>query len=190
MSLSGSPYYVPVVPEPFAEVDACFPNVAQKQKEVGGEMILGWAIWENEFMIEAEFHGIWQSQSGQQVDITPKLNNESRILFVTDLSTKYENYQVDNFRLNTSGNNLVDDYIELFRARFRLLNKGERRNVLGEIYLAGKDADLYQGIEAMIHRVQNILSSGGSRNSICFCGSSLKYKKCHGKDLTQILRKI
>jgi hypothetical protein len=190
MSLSGPPYYVPVIPEFNAQLDACFINVDQKIRRSGGKLILGWAIWENEFMVEAEFHGVWNSANGQHIDLTPKLNNEARILFVMDPSAKYENFQVDNFRLNTSGNSLVDDYIELFRARFRLLNKGERKNVLGEIHLNGRDADMYTGIELMIHNVHRMLSNSGSRNSLCFCGSGLKYKNCHGKDLKQILQKV
>jgi hypothetical protein len=187
---SERPVYVAVQPSPEAKVDECFLNVDRKISKDSGSIVLGWAVWQNEFLIEAEFHSIWKSNEGKLIDITPKKNREPKILFIPDSSAKYQGIQADNVRINTSGNALVDDFIELFEARFRLLNKGERKSQLGEVVLSGKEASLYQGIEMNIQGVQWMLSNHDTRNSPCFCRSGLKYKNCHGRDLMSTLKRI
>jgi len=95
------PVYIPVDPLPNQKVNDCFRIIPKHIDAHGGKQIIGWAIWESiEFMIiEAEFHAIWRSPTGEQVDISPKDAAVKRVLFLPDPSRKYEGPQVlDNIR--------------------------------------------------------------------------------------------
>ena len=94
------PRYVAVRPEEYARETDCFFNVDEKIQREGGRRQLGWTIWEmKNVFLEAEFHAVWQSESGQLVDITPKKDGERRILFQPDSIRTYNRESVDNIRL-------------------------------------------------------------------------------------------
>lgn len=87
----GSAIYLPVTPEPGAVVNECFPNVAAKIESAGGRMLCGWQLWEwPHVLVEAEFHAVWISPDGDLVEITPKPQHESKILFVPDPKLRYQ----------------------------------------------------------------------------------------------------
>ena len=131
---SLKPVYIPVEPETFAKENECFPAVQEKIKRCGGSQMLGWQIWQSDFLIEAESHAIWKSLDEKMVDVTPKyipLNENlrlpiSQIVFLQDSKKEYDGKQVDNIRLNTTNNPVVDDFIKLAQSEFKILNKGER----------------------------------------------------------------
>ena len=51
--------YVDVTP--IKEYNHCFQNVIEHIKEYGGEMVLGWLIWQQEnILTEAEYHAVWK----------------------------------------------------------------------------------------------------------------------------------
>jgi uncharacterized protein YchJ len=141
-------------------------------------------------MIEAEFHSIWRNESNELIDITPQIDNANQILFVTNNKTKYNGQQIDNIRLRTTDNKLADDYIELAKAKYGLLNKDVRANQNGLVQLEGKEAEIYSLINEMMVFINEMLKQNNTRNSQCFCGQNRKYKHCHGKDLIQNLKNI
>jgi hypothetical protein len=190
LNIEGDPSYIQIKVDNGSKFKDCFKNVNDKIDKEQGTKILGWQIWELPFMIEAEFHAIWKSPNGQLIDITPKPINEELILFIEDTKAGYVGQQVDNVRLNITANGLVDDYIELYKAKFRIENKGERANQLGQIYIRGHDAEILDTIYKFINGVRGMIEAGASRNSLCFCSSNTKYKHCHGKDLYSQLKKI
>ncbi|WFS63568.1 hypothetical protein LF599_05225 [Pseudodesulfovibrio thermohalotolerans] len=54
----------------------------KKIEQNGGSTIYGWKIWiMPKIFIEAEFHAIWQSETGDYVDITPNRDGENEIYF-------------------------------------------------------------------------------------------------------------
>lgn len=65
------PIYLPVEPESYAQVNECFPAVAEKIKRDGGSRVIGWQIWKTNIIVEAEFHALWESPQGELKDITP-----------------------------------------------------------------------------------------------------------------------
>jgi len=69
---TSTPVYLPIKPESYAEPLYCFPAVQEKIKRDGGQMILGWQIWKGNFLVEGEFHAVWESPTKGLVDITPK----------------------------------------------------------------------------------------------------------------------
>ncbi|WNO08452.1 hypothetical protein [Teredinibacter sp. KSP-S5-2] len=92
------------------EIHNCFFNTWVKMKCAGGDMQHGWMISQDstkEF-IEAQFHAVWINSEGAFIDVTPRPDNEKRVMFVPDHNRKIELSQsngqpailsYDNFRM-------------------------------------------------------------------------------------------
>jgi len=184
------PIFIDVIHENYAQIGGCFPAVHEKINRDGGDKIIGWQIWDHGFMVEAEFHAIWKSPSGILIDITPKPIKTDKILFLPETNKKYEGKQVDNVRLNTSENFIVDDLIILSEMIYNHLNKDDLENQHGEIRLHGKDAALYNAFIQIKKGILSMIHNGQSRNSKCFCGRDFKYKHCHGKDIVEMRKRL
>lgn len=64
----------------------CLNNCEAEYKKTNCKIVYGWAIWEdkkNRF-IEAEFHAVVK-KNGKLLDITPRADQEDKLLFVPDL---------------------------------------------------------------------------------------------------------
>uniref|UniRef100_UPI004049E18C SEC-C metal-binding domain-containing protein n=1 Tax=Fulvivirga sp. TaxID=1931237 RepID=UPI004049E18C len=182
------PSLIPVKTEEYSIDKFCFPNVEQKIKLHGGSSILGWRIWIHSFMVEAELHCIWGSPDGELIDISPSESKE--IIFIQDQNIVYNGTQVDNIRINTSNNKLVDLYIDLFSSRYKLLNKGHRKNINHEVQLKDDEVDTYRSLSYFIELTNHMIKNNLSRNSLCQCGSSIKFKRCHEPLITKLISKI
>jgi hypothetical protein len=95
-----TPVWVDIRPTRAARISECFINVPNHiQKHMGG-MQYGWTIWQvANLFVEAEFHAVWVSPQGQYLDITPKPERDTRILFLPDDSRKWEDKLVPNIRV-------------------------------------------------------------------------------------------
>lgn len=183
--------YITVIPEPYSIINECFPNVEKKITNDGGKLIYGWQIWEDQYFIEAEFHGIWESPEGNLIDISPKKNNEKRILFIQDKNRVYEGFQVKNIRINTSGNILVDDFFNIFDAIYLITTSGNNKFKTGKIVLKNEDAQLYSYLENMKDVISMMFIQPNSDISMeCFCGSEKPYYLCHREELQKKLTYI
>jgi hypothetical protein len=189
VSPGAKPVNVPVTPDEKSAVNGCLKNVAAKVAQNGGRRVLGWEVWVEPYMIEAEFHAVWESPEQQWTDITLKALPVSEIVFIPDEKAVYQGNQIDNVRLNIIGNQIVDEYIALAEAKFSMLNAGEKAN-MEEVKLVGKEIDIMRGIMANMLGIERMLKQGHSRNSPCFCSSNLKYKHCHGKDIISYANRI
>jgi hypothetical protein len=79
------PVYVPVGDDPHGMYGFCNLGVLDKIKAEGGEIRFGWSIWEYPGVyLTAEFHAVWVHPTGNLVDITPKPDRETRIVFAGD----------------------------------------------------------------------------------------------------------
>ena len=60
-------------------------NNCEEEVKAGGRVIFGWVVWEDRGagFIETEFHSVIE-RSGKLADITPRLDGEEFILFVSD----------------------------------------------------------------------------------------------------------
>ena len=68
------------------EPQNCFFNVWVQCLYSGGTAQHGWIIGQgraNQFT-EAQFHAIWVSPTGETLDVTPRLDDEKRLMFVPD----------------------------------------------------------------------------------------------------------
>lgn len=183
------PLYLKVERESYSIQLECFPNVAEKIRRDGGKQVLGWKIWKTPNIVEAEFHCVWKSPKGTLVDVTPVQTDDTRILFLPDSNAKYKGAQIDNVRINISGNRLVDDVIAISRAEFRFLNKGKRAHEY-RIEIKDQEIQFLQQLTLMKIHLIRFINEGFNRNSQCFCQSGQKYKRCHGKQLSTMLSKM
>lgn len=190
LGATHEPDYIDVEPEPGAEVGDCFPAVQKKIASDGGKMIMGWQIWQSKNIVEAECHAVWEDPEGEIHDITPKSIGINRILFVEDADMVYKERQVDNIRMNITNNKLVDDLIGVSQAIHRFDNKGERADLydLSDV-LTEKEIKHREYLLELKERINAILSQNGNRDSLCPCGSSSKFRDCHGKDLAKRIAK-
>jgi hypothetical protein len=85
LSDEGQAEFVPVFPAPSVELGKCHRNVAAQMEREGGLCIGGWLIWEMpRILLNAKRYCCWQSRDGVTIDITPKPEGETKILFLPD----------------------------------------------------------------------------------------------------------
>ncbi len=169
--------YLPVSPEPDALANECFPNVMAKVSASGGSMLCGWQIWEwPHVLVEAEYHAVWRSPEGDLVEITPKPHGETRILFVPDARLVYDGYARDNVRMAIRDDVLVQDFIRTAEAVFKLMNRGERARMTGQVSVP---ADEFRALGLAKNFLAQSIEQGLKEHSPCLCGSGRKYRQCH-----------
>jgi len=186
---SHEPIYVNVWPEKGAEISDCFRVVERKVQQDGGRMVLGWQVWQTKHLIEAECHAVWEKPNGDLLDITPKQFKTKRILFLEDENVVYDGRQIDNIRLNISGNALADDLIMISEENYAFLNRGDRANSY-ELVLTNEQRAHYEYIQSMQYMVSTMLRKNNTRESTCLCNSGQRYSECHGNNLLQKLRAV
>ena len=114
----------------------CFPIVEEYITSHGGELVIGWAIWERpKVFIEAEFHAVWRSDSGECIDIVTRNPSHERITFLPDPNRKYTGLQVDNIRKPLIKDKDVIRYLFLFKRMYEVMNTGDLANQHGMIAL-------------------------------------------------------
>lgn len=175
------PVYVPVAPEPWAEVNDCFESVRQAVSKHGGEELNGWQVWMwPGVFIEAEHHCVWRRQDGTLVDITPKQNGATRILFIPDADKAYdhENHRrLDNVRQPLVRDRDVTAFLENARRLHELIEAASEGN--GQV--AHVDPAQLSAIqERGVVLFRRLFDRYAGKNARCPCGSGQKYKKCHG----------
>jgi len=187
IGINTQPIYVDIKPDRNAIINECFPNVSEKIKKEGGTRITGWQFWKTNNLIEAEFHAIWKSDSDNLLDVTPKQIPFKKILFIEDSERVYDGSQIDNVRVNISGNTLTDDLIYVCESLFKIENKGFRKFEydLSKLKLSNKEAIIWKLLQEIKNGLNLMLCKGLTKHQICFCGKD-KYKKCHGKLLPEI----
>lgn len=175
---SAAPVYLPVKPEPGAIMAECFPNVQAKIASAGGTMLCGWQLWEwPHVLVEAEFHAVWVSPTGEMLDITPKAEAETRILFVPDPQRHYEGVSVDNVRLSLRDDQIIGHFIKFSEAIVRVMNRGDRAKQHG--YVSVPAHEIQPLLEARDFTGQSI-ATGLRDHMRCLCGHGRKYRQCHG----------
>jgi hypothetical protein len=142
-------------------------------------MLLGWTIWEwPSTMIEAEFHAVWRSPAGELIDVSPKGQGESVILFVEQPDATYDfsrpGKQRDNARRPLSSSADVRRFIELGEEFYRM-TASEVREVRINKERFQRFAVEY---EAVLERLRN--RRVGKREP-CPCGSGGQYGRCCGR---------
>lgn len=187
------PIMIPVESHPDAVENECIVIVDRMVSERGGRRILGWQIWEGPYLMEAEFHAVWETPDGSLKDVSKKRHPLRQIVFVEDERLRYIGRQVNSVRLNLSKLALVDDFIRVCNFEFRLLNKGKRALLYGKAlneYLTEIQLKNIHKVQTHKSLIWELLDSGGNENSPCPCKQGRKYKNCHGNNIINRLKTL
>lgn len=180
----GEAVYLSVQPEADAVVNECFPNVEAKIARAGGRMLCGWQLWEwPHVLVEAEFHAAWVSPEGEMVDITPKPQGETLVLFVPDERRCYDGVAIDNVRMPLRDDQLIRHFIRASEAIVRVMNRGERATQYGYVSVPAREIEPLLQVRGFVGQS---LASGLRDHDPCLCGSGGKYKRCHGRQLEPV----
>lgn len=174
---------VPLLIEQYSLVDNCFNNVIEKISKDGGSIVYGWKILKYPFSIEAERHAVWRSNNNELVDITPMPFDVKVIYFVEeDKGWIHTGDMVDNIRVNTTNNELVDDLFIVKSTLTKLFQTGRRKSAT-ELLLHPEVVNTINDLENDIVVRYTYIFGNNSKNSRCYCSSGLLYKDCHGNQL-------
>lgn len=189
MNAVMEPEIVPVEVDPTGKLANCYGNVLDKVSRDGGRIHYGWVIWQSKNLCEAEHHAVWEDSAGDLHDITPRSENIDKIMFLPDENKPYRGNTIDNFRLNISGNPVIDDFIYVCEVVEKLFTYATRKN--NEEVAVPSDLaqhiNMYQIIKSnLLHFADN----GCKLGSRCFCGSIKSYTSCCRKNLRQIANRI
>lgn len=176
---SEEPQLLAVRPIAGSQQQDCFNNVDRMVKRDGGSCCYGWNIAEiPNVMIEAEFHAVWRSPSGDLIDVSPQLHGSDQILFLPDPNHGYDGEIVPGRRHPLVDHPVVADMIEL--AEFQeeaLLSSGVETGQAVSIPMdqirrrVGDPAKFRERFNRLAIRQRG-------RNDPCVCGSGRKFKKC------------
>lgn len=140
------PVQIPCSPPVGAAENDCFLNVQTHVDQHGGELVIGWALWEYPGVFaEAEFHAVWRDPaSGALVDLNPRPLLFSVISFLPDPARKYLGRQVDNIRRPLKNDPLVKQFIYHAQRFFQLTNAGDLADQHGAVEVP---AHLFKDVE-------------------------------------------
>lgn len=164
------PFYIKVNPDKNSIPLECFENVRLMVREQGGTIQHGWSVWEwPTVFVEAEFHAVWISTSGEFVDITPNDYGVNKILFLPDRDKTFTDQRVDNVRISLRND---PNIIEFLKNAEQVFIAVEENNIKALKTLYSRKKELLNYLNGLNMKL--------GRNDPCFCGSGLKYKKCCG----------
>lgn len=141
-----------------AEEKDCFINVERIIEKNGGRAVFGWTIWQVPgVFIEAEFHCVWEKETGLMLNVTPYPYRLDNILFLPDHTRVYTGRQLDNVRQSLVNDPDVIRWLYLARRRFEIVNTGDLANQYGHIELSPKLAKEYDKNMAETERLNSRL---------------------------------
>ena len=124
LALVGEPIAVVRDPRLDADENECVNAVAAQIAELGGDMVIGWALSEwSSILCEAIWHAVWRNNSGILIDVSFKDDDEHSILFWPDPNLTDDGIQRDNVRVPLSDNPLILEFISVSEAFHRLLSE-------------------------------------------------------------------
>lgn len=180
------PEQVPVIIEKYSKTLNCFKNVDRKVQLDGGKTHYGWAIYQTNLLCEAERHAVWENESEELIDITPREVDFDQIMFISDNDFEYEGQIIDNYRVNITKNKVVDHFIKVCEILNKFYSLGKRKNDW-ELEVEPHIGKIIYEYEELKSRLESYINNGGNLKTKCVCGGNKNYKNCHGKTLIQRL---
>jgi hypothetical protein len=97
---TSTPDYVAVEPGEDCLPGQCFENVAATVKRTGGSVQHGWRLREQPAAyVEGEFYAVWRRLDGNLIDVTPRPDGVTEILFLPDTRLVWEGDPVEPRRM-------------------------------------------------------------------------------------------
>lgn len=138
----------------FGAINDCFPQVERRVIESGGNLVLGWAIWEiTGQLIEAELHAVWQKPDGQLLDIASRPIRFDSITFLPDTKRLSYARQIDSIRQPLNSDPRILEFISLLSQKFAVLNEGDLADQTGIIDISAETERKLQRINTAIARL-------------------------------------
>ena len=184
IGVNNNPMRVPYQFEEYSVAASCYFNVKEKVKRDGGGIVYGWAIWQSDYLCEAEHHAVWHDTIGKLIDITPREPHFDAITFVIDSDVPFNNITIPSVRVNTTNNTLIDDYI-IAQDVLNWTRRYEKRKdilsyTLPDIVIEYVGTDEEPGPIMIISSfVILFYLLGNTEDSDCYCKSLKPYKDCH-----------
>ncbi len=151
----AKPVYVPVQDAPRTRPNECFSNVRGVRLVLGGEIVVGWSIWEwPRVLIEAEFHAVLRLPSGKLIDVTPRERDLSKITFVSDARYTDRGQRVDNIRKPLGTDPAIANLIALHERHFVVANELEVVDERRQAQLLAEERQLVDDIVLARHRLE------------------------------------
>jgi hypothetical protein len=95
-----APAAVAVEPGENCQPGNCFENVPAIVQRHGGAVQHGWLLREQPtIFVEGTFHAVWRRPGGDLVDVTPRADQLTEILFLPDSRKVWEGEPVDPYRM-------------------------------------------------------------------------------------------
>lgn len=171
------PQYIKVSPVRNAPLQECFSIVEEYINQHGGTRVLGWALWElPSYFIEAEFHAVWESPTGELKDLTPRSSETNKILFIRDPSMTYDGGRVNNIRINYSENHIIKDLFKIYEDEYEAF--GAEGIVLPHQQILNISLEMRK---ASVHERMELIYKNLKKTDPCFCNSGEMLKDCHKK---------
>jgi hypothetical protein len=174
-----APLFVPVNPLAGADINSCFDTVVRQRGLEGGDIVYGWAIWTwpNVWLI-AEHHAVWRHLGGFLVDITPKANGATRVVFLPDPDRTYDfaaNRRINNIWKPLKRDPEIQRYIDARRQRFEY---EEESTVCGALDMR-VNRDKYDALKMSEQVIMlGLLRKYLGRGEPCPCGSGERFGRC------------
>lgn len=183
--------FVPVCPDDESAEKDCFYSVAKRCERLGGNIVYGWNIWTwPSVWLKAEHHAVWRSPTGDLVDITPKANEVSEILFLPDASKPYDfdrNRRLPNIWKLFKRDQAID---ALYAAEMNIFQYEEDSSVDGSLQMK-VDPFVYNRLLAKKEfALAKLALKYVGANERCACRSGQKFKRCHRPVFEAVVQKV
>lgn len=159
----AEPCTVDCQPDQTAPHNDCFAQVDDRVQRLGGERVMGWALWEMPgTLLEAELHAVWRRPSdGQLLDLNPRELHFSHIHFLPDPAHPYQARQVDNVRRALCNDAKLKQFIYLKGRQFALRNSGDLANHHGVIDRSAASLRLIKEINTITKQLNMLMPALG-----------------------------
>jgi len=166
-----TPIYVPVVPALGVRHGYCLTDVPLFVEKNGGKVQFGWTIWEcPKVALETEFHACWINPENEIIDIVPKRDGETTILFLPDRRRIYEHKPVLGTQKVLFDNEYTRRWLMTAQKKSEIIAKHFSND---EVDALAAEREFREWISSLHFGSPKI-----GRNDPCPCGSGKKYKKC------------
>lgn len=99
INATSAPEYVAVEPQADCLPDRGFENVARIAAKCGGSTQHGWRMRQDAYFAEGAFCAVWRRPDGSLIDVTPRADNSTLILFLPDSKKVWEGEDVEPMRM-------------------------------------------------------------------------------------------
>jgi len=100
LDATSTPVLVPVEPGADCDPGSSFDNVSATVRKQGGSAQHGWRLREQTSVyVEGEFHAVWRCLDGRLIDVTPRADGLTEILFLPDSKLVWDGSDVEPRRI-------------------------------------------------------------------------------------------